>query len=188
MSLFAHPETIDPKQLDYVPYRLTHKVKSFSCGDSDLDFFLTSDEVNEYQKRGLGRTKLIYYQGDLVAYVTTSMDSLRIEYLKTYKKLSKLSEMQITAIPAIKIGRLAVSKDHQNLGIGRTVVSDVTADAIGVQNLAAIRLIIVEAKPDARAFYEKLGFVLTYPVKRERNKRHRTMFLDLAPLTDLIEE
>ena len=54
-------------------------IKAFACGDKDLDDFLTTYEVGYYEKMNLGKTWLAYYEHELVAYFTISMDSLRRE-------------------------------------------------------------------------------------------------------------
>lgn len=176
---FAHPVTIAPDQLRIERFLETRKVQSFDCGNKDLNDFLNTEEVAKYEKEGLGRTYLVYYDGELVAYFTVSFDSLRVEYLQTVKSFSELAEMRLEALPAVKIGRLAVDTNHQSLGIGRMLVRYIAGMALEMGGKMGVRLLVLQAKPESIPFYEKCGFKLTYETKRERGRLNRTMFLDL---------
>ncbi|HLA82585.1 MAG TPA: GNAT family N-acetyltransferase [Thermoleophilia bacterium] len=164
----------------------TRKVESFDCGNSDLNDFLCTEEVSEYEAEGLGRTYLVYYQGDLVGYFTVTNDSLRVEYLKTVKSFSKFAEKSLEALPALKIGRLAVAREHQRKGFGRLIIKYIAGMAVQLGASTGIRLLVLQAKPESIDFYEKkCGFELTRETKRERGRRNRTMFLDLYAIADV---
>ena len=160
----------------------TRQVKEFDCGNDDLNSFLCSEEVSKYESQGLGHTYLVYYQNDgcLVAYFTISADALRVEYLKSVKSFKPLSEIKAETIPSVKIGRLAVQKEYQHSRIGSYILNYIGHVALSTP--FAARLLIVQAKPQSVAFYEKLGFELTNETGRERNRHNRTMFFDLSNL------
>jgi len=160
-------------------------VVGFRCGDDALDKFLTTHEVVAFEEAGLGRTYLTFYDGILVAYHTLSNDSLRIEYLRTVKAFDRAVDEEMGVFPGIKIGRLAVARAWQNRGVGRHLISLIVSEALQQGQRSGVRLLILEAMPEAVAFYEKCGFRLTKQTRRERGKRNRTMFLDLRPLEDL---
>ncbi|MFQ5883787.1 MAG: GNAT family N-acetyltransferase [Thermoplasmata archaeon] len=139
-------------------------VRSFSCGNKDLDEFLTTDEVEFYQKENLGKTFLMYYEHELVAYFTISMDSLRRPLVK---RLSKRDFVKKTEeIPAMKIGRLAVATKHQNRAFGRIIMKYGVGKALSMGAGVGCRFLIVQAKPDAIQFYKKSGFDLTRETRR----------------------
>jgi GNAT superfamily N-acetyltransferase len=185
-SAFRHPVTIDPGKLKVERFKETREVKSFTCGERDLDEFLTTAEVTNYESQGLGRTYLVYYDGRLVGYFTISNDSLRIDYLKKRKSFSIPSKKIVDAYPAVKIGRLATATDWQNKGIGRYVIGYIAKMALETGTKSGVRLLILEAKPKSVGFYERCGFELTYETGRERGKVNRTMFLDLQSVDDLL--
>lgn len=185
-SAFEHPVTINPSKLKVEPFRETRDVKAFTCGDKDLDDFLTTAEVTTYESQGLGRTYLAYYDGTLVGYFTISNDSLRIDYLRKRKSFSIPSKKIVDAYPAVKIGRLATAKEWQNKGIGRYVMGYIAKIALESGAKSGVRLLVLEAKPYSVPFYEKCGFELTFETKRERGKVNRTMFLDLQSVEDLL--
>ena len=167
------------------PFRETQKVKGFTCGSKPLDDFLTTAEVERFEREGLGRTFLVFYDGALIAYYTLSNDSLRIEYVTHVKSFSKVQEFRVDSVPAVKVGRLAVSKEWQSRGVGRNLIAMIAAEALAHGQRSGVRLLVLEAKKDSIGFYEKCGFVLTKETRRERNKLNRTMFLDLQALDAL---
>ena len=169
-----------------MPFKETLDVRSFTCGDEDLDDFLTTEEVRTYEAQGLGRTYLAYYEGKLVGYFTISNDGLRYEYLRKTRSFSRSTEKIVDSYPAIKIGRLAAAKEWQNKGIGRNLIVFIAKLAIESGARSGVRLLIVEAKPSSIRFYERCGFELTSETRRERGRRNRTMFLDLGGLTSLL--
>lgn len=182
---YEHPVRVTPDELRIEPFLETRKVQTFDCGDKDLNDFLNTEEVARYEREGLGRTYLVYYQGNLVAYFTVSFDGLRTEYLRTVKSFSKLAEMHLEALPAVKIGRLAVDRNFQNLGIGRLLTKYIAGMALELGGRMGVRLLILQAKRGSIPFYEKFGFRLTDEVGRERKgRRNRTMFMDLFSVPD----
>ena len=155
-------------------------IKAFACGNQDLDDFLTTNEVRYYERMNLGKTWLVYYEHELVAYFTISMDSLRREYVKRLTKRDFVRKVE--EIPAVKIGRLAVATKHQNRGFGRTIMRYIAGKALNIGAGVGCRLLIVQAKPDAMDFYSKCGFDLTKETRRERARHSRTMYFDLQAL------
>jgi len=177
---------IDPLKIRIEPFKDNQDVKMFTCGNSDLDEFLTTEEVKKYEAQGLGKTYLVYLQNHLVAYFTVCNDSLRVEYLKKTKSFSKSAELMVDSYPAVKMGRLATAKEWQRRGIGRVVVAYIAKAALESSAKFGVRLLIVEAEPESIAFYQKCGFELTFETARERRRKHRTMFLDLQDLRSLL--
>jgi GNAT superfamily N-acetyltransferase len=187
--LFSHDIAIDVTRLKFEPFKTdTAQVRDFDCGELALNDFLCSREVYNYQEEKWGKTTLVFYDGELIAYYTLSYSSLRTSYLDDhYKGFSKLNEYKLQEIPAIAIGRLATKNVWQNRGVGRAIVTKIIDDALdGCDQSAGLRLLLVQAKHGAVPFYEKLGFQLVKPTRKERVKREKygtsTMYLDLASL------
>jgi GNAT superfamily N-acetyltransferase len=178
---FDHPIVVSPTALRYEPYNASLAVQRFDSGEPGLDDFLNTHEVREYDKQNLGRTTLVYNEGQLVAFFTTCVAELKLDYVyekKTKKSYIKLGEHIIDKIPSIKIGRLAVQRSHQNKGIGRCLLKHIVGHALFINQTTAVRLLIVEAKPDSEEFYSKYGFQHVIPGK-ERHRRNHTMFFDI---------
>jgi ribosomal protein S18 acetylase RimI-like enzyme len=61
------------------------------------------------------------------------------------------------AIPAVRIGRLAVDQDFRRQGLGSAMLVDAARRVIG-SDIAAFALVVDAKDEDAVAFYEHLGF------------------------------
>lgn len=71
-------EKVEEGDLRYEPFVAeTLQVRNFDSGEPDLDEFLNTTEVEEYQAQKLGVTTLVYYKGELVGFFTTSSADLR---------------------------------------------------------------------------------------------------------------
>lgn len=173
-------DEVNPDTLEIVRFKENLAVKTFDCGNRDLNDFLCTAEVAKYEAENLGKTYLVYFRGQLVAYFTISWDGLRIEYLQSVKSFSRFGEMKVETIPAIKIGRLATDRRWKGKGIGRHLVRYIAGMALESQGAA--RLLILQAKPESIEFYQKLGFDFVTETKRERGRLNKTMFLDLQDI------
>jgi len=169
----------------------TVPVRSFDCGNRDLNEFLCSEEVKEYEKELFGKTSLVNYRGNLVAYYTISNSLLRKEYVGDSNNFLGMGEYRVEGIPAITIGRLAVDKIWQNKGIGRVIMQRIAMIALDSSRQSGIRLILVQAKEEAFDFYGKLGYRFTVETRRERSRFQksgtRTMYFDMKSLNFLDE-
>jgi GNAT superfamily N-acetyltransferase len=177
---FSTPISIDPDRLRYVPFSRGAAVRLFKSRSADLDDFIQSTDVEDYEEDGFGKSYLVYFESDLVAYFTICNDGLRFEYLERVKGFSKVPVKVVGTIPSVKIGRLATDHRFERKGIARTIINYVAG--LALHSSAAVRLIILESKEDSQGFYLRAGFSFARPIKRERGRRHRTMLLDLQEL------
>jgi len=176
---------VDSEELDIEPFIETRKVKDFDCGNQDLNEFLNTNEVQRYDREGLGKTHLVYYKGNLVAYFTTCFSELRWEYVKHVRAFRRHPSEMVDAYPGIKIGRLAVQKIWQGKGIGTALLRYIAGMALSLRDQHGIRLLILQAKLESIPFYERNGFILTLETRRERKrKNNRTMFLDILEIRE----
>jgi hypothetical protein len=114
------PEPIPADELRVERFRENANVHAFDCGNRDLNEFLSTKEVENFEREKLGFTHLVYWQreGKLVGYFTISSESLRIEYFRSVKSFSIPGEVRVTAVPGIKIGRLAVDHAFKRRSVG----------------------------------------------------------------------
>lgn len=67
----------ESSSLSFEPFKAdTANVKSFDCGNDELNEFLRTDEVKEFEREHLGKTTLVYCSGELAAYYTIYAGSL----------------------------------------------------------------------------------------------------------------
>lgn len=179
------PESFRPRSiadLDFEPFaRESVQVRNFDCGEPPLNDFLNTEEVEQYENASAGRTTLVFYRGELVGYYTLCPAELKSDLVQTHKSFSKIQELNLEAYPAWKIGRFAVQTKWQGTGVAQLIIKRVVGEIKHLARSAAIRLIILEAKPIPRTirFYERVGFEFVIDVHRNKKRRNRTMFMDL---------
>ena len=62
-------------------------------------------------------------------------------------------------LPVVVLGRLAVDRRHQGLGLGRALVAHAIRQSLKAQQLIGARLLLVHALDErVAAFYCRLGF------------------------------
>lgn len=191
MSSFEYLEDahISWDDLSFEAYNRGKDVAGFESIDQGLNEFLhNQDEVAQFQEDGLGKTTLVYCHGCLVGYFTVAVNALELRYVdakKLAKAFKKRQKEVIDNIPALLIGRFAVDRRVARKGIGRFMMRYIVGLAQQLNSdSVAVRLIILQALPDAQKFYIKQGFLYTEEVKRERGRDNRTMYFDLEWLRE----
>lgn len=62
-------------------------------------------------------------------------------------------------IPALLLGRLAVDREHQGVGLGSALLKHFIVKSLEVAEITGVRLLLVHAKnAAAREFYARYGF------------------------------
>lgn len=139
----AAPEPIGPQ----------HEVAAFASGVAALDDWLRRHALKN-QLSGASRTFVVCDGVRVVAYYALAASAVTVDAAPGHFRRNMPDP-----IPVVVLGRLAVDQSLQAAGIGRALVRDAgrrvlqAADAIGVRGLLVHAL-----SPDARAFYERLGF------------------------------
>jgi GNAT superfamily N-acetyltransferase len=144
---------------EWVIERLTsaHDRAAFSCGKAPLDTFLTA-LVSQYEKRRLGRTFVATEPGQarVAGYYTLAAGAFDLSCLpqKDRKKLPK------HPVPTVHLGRLAVDRAFRGQRLGETLLFHALRKALTVsETLGAFAVDVWAMDDEARAFYEKYGFV-----------------------------
>ncbi|MDE6197579.1 MAG: GNAT family N-acetyltransferase, partial [Muribaculaceae bacterium] len=83
--------------------------------------------------------------------------------------------------PAVKIGRLAVSKDYTGKQIGQAILLQVK-HVFATMRRSACRFITVDAYAAAVPFYEKCGFM--FLSEKDKKSPTRAMYFDLINFPD----
>jgi len=152
-----------------------HDVNSFRCGDlkddKDLDSFLNEDALaQQNQNINVTHVAVLKGTGKVIGYVTTLNDRLRVNN-------NEKGDLHITAgysdFPAVKIGRLAVSKDYANKHVGTTMLRYVVGLVLENAQSVGCRFLIVDSYPKSIDFYLKKGFVINTVQDQTRVKLWR---------------
>jgi predicted GNAT family N-acyltransferase len=159
-------------------------IKPFESEDEDLNGFLFNDAKN-YLKSLLAVTYLLQTKDETIAYYCLSNDRLTKddEEKSTWNKINRniANEKRRKNYPAVKIGRLAVSKKYVRLGLGKIIIETVIKMFVATQQQSGCRFITVDAYRNALPFYDKNNF--KYLTDKDRQDETRSMYLDLKTYT-----
>lgn len=162
--------------------RLTEntEIKSFDCGDTDLNDFILND-AKAFLSKKIANTFLILDGENIVAYFSLLNDKVsKTDAAKnTWRKLKNSFPHQkyFCSYPAIKIGRFAVSLSYRKMGIGSLVMDYIKSLLCQKEGYSAFRFLTVDAYVSAIPFYEKNGFLTLLP--EEDDEHTRTMYFDM---------
>ena len=155
------------------------QIKSFDCGDADLNDFLSHDAV-DYYKSMMALTYLIEDEDKTVVYYSLLNDKIVFdpESRSFWNRLNRkiANSKRRKEYPAVKIGRLAVSKDYAGLRIGTAIILQIK-HLFAAMRVSACRFITVDAYAAAVPFYERNGFM--FLTEKDAKSETRAMYFDL---------
>ena len=134
-----------------------HSRTEFSCGKPPLDEFIQR-LVSQYEKRKLGRTYVAVQPGENRVYGYYTLASGAVSFEKLPETASR--KLPKHPVPVILLARLAVNQTAQGQRLGEALLIDALQRCLGLADKLGIHAVEVTAlDQQARAFYEKYGFV-----------------------------
>ena len=135
--------------------RRDHRVDPFDCGQEALNRFLVRYAFQNQQAEA-SQTYLALAGDDVAGFHTLVV--AQVEYDDAPQRLGK--GLAKHPIPLMLLARLAVAASSQGKGLGSGLLKDAMLRTLQAADIAGIRALAVHAKgDDARAFYERFGFV-----------------------------
>lgn len=161
-------------------------IGAFDCHDEDLNDFILN-EASLYRNALLSVTYVVEDKesDEVLAYFSLANDKISISDFESktdfnrFRKHKFVNEKRLRSYPAIKIGRLAISKSAQHQSIG-TYLLEFIEDYFIVDNKSGCRFVTVDAYVDAIPFYIKNNY--QFLNNDDEDKRTRVMYFDLASL------
>lgn len=156
-------------------------LKEFSCTETELEDFLVEDAWENGQQ-GISVTYLWFLKKGkkLVGYVTLLTDNINLN--ADLKGFFREKDIHYKSLPALKIGRMAVSKDMMRKGIGAMMIRLAISITLEIyREYAGCRFVVLDAKKgkdpkfDPIHFYRKMGF----KILKQREKGTVPMYLDI---------
>ena len=126
----------------------------FHSGNIDLDRFFQRYAGQNQFRHHIGTTYAAVQGNRITAFVTVSSGEMVADRL--VKALRK--HLPSYPLPILRIARLAVDARYQGHGIGRLLLRAMLELALEMRDRAGCIGVVVDAKPDAVAFYSTLGF------------------------------
>ncbi|MGA2130735.1 MAG: GNAT family N-acetyltransferase [Bryobacteraceae bacterium] len=160
--------TVPPFRLE--PLAPGHDRKPFHCGEEALDHYLQTQATQDIRRRIANCFVAVEAAtGQVAAYYTISAASIPLVDLPP-EETRRLP--RYPAVPAVRIGRLAVDERFKGRGLGAALLADAARRTM--QAPAAAFALLVDAKNDhAVNFYRHFGF-------RSLASRPGTLFLPVA--------
>lgn len=126
---------------------------AFSCGDSALDEWLKRYALVNHNA-GAAKVYVALREGQIVGYYALAAASIM-----RADATERAGKAMPQPIPAILIGRLAVSQKEQGHGLGKHLLRDAITRTLGAAEAIGVRVLLVHcASEDARNFYLNFGF------------------------------
>ena len=132
-----------------------HRLDSFDSGHIDLDHWLQRSATHAQAMR-TAKT-FVWHSGDRVVVAYFSLAAHLVVRTVLPKKVGRGSP---DAIPAILLARLALDRKLHGQGLGGELLWDALSRAATASEIAAARLVVVDAiDANAARFYRHYGFI-----------------------------
>lgn len=154
----------------------------FSCGDQDIDEFFHRDSIDGCRELLCVTYGFFDTADEIIGFFSLSNDAIKKEEVPRSALKRMLSQIPHTkrysSMPAAKIGRIGISKNHKRSGFG-TQILDYLKASFTTKNKTGCRFLLVDAyNQDAvLSFYQKNGF--EFLVENDKNDKTRIMYFDL---------
>jgi len=156
-----------------------HIISGFDCGNADLNEFFNRDAL-EYARQMLARTYFFCHNisGAVVCAFSFSASSIKTADLpgSRRKKVKEYvpREKSLKSYPGILIGRLGVSTEFNEQGVGSQLM-DVIKDFCLMRFPDFVRFLLVDAynEPAVIGFYQKNKFTAVFSTEEQEKETYR---------------
>jgi ribosomal protein S18 acetylase RimI-like enzyme len=137
----------------------SHDRDGFDCGSEPLNLFL-KQTARQHAERGISRTFVLVDEDAAAPKPILGYFSLNICQIKSESLTPGEAKKLPRDVSGVRLGRLAVSKEHQRKGIGQKLLVAAMGKFMEIFNTAGGIGLFVDAKDqDAKRYYEQFGFV-----------------------------
>lgn len=137
----------------------SHDRDGFDCGSEPLNMFL-KQTARQHAERGISRTFVLVEEDASDPKPILGFFSLNLCQIKSESLLPEEARKLPRDASGVRLGRLAVAKDCQRQGIGKTLLVSAMGKFIEIFNTAGGIGLFVDAKDQAaKRYYEQFGFV-----------------------------
>jgi len=152
------------------PLTAAHRLDTFDSGETTLDQWLKQRALRN-EGLGASRTYVLCANHAVVGYYCLSTASIASALAP-----GKLRRNMPDPVPAMLLGRLAVDRAWQGLGLGKSLLRDAILRTLQVSEIVGVKALLVHTLSDAAVeFYADQGF-------RPLPAHPRTLFLTLSEI------
>ena len=162
-------------ELQIVPLTERDRLPSFNSISAELNEFLINDALED-QENMISKTYLSIWKENLVGFVTLLTDTIGVQLIH---ESEGVDGYQYTKYPAIKIGRIAVDKNNERMGVGRFLLLAAIGKSISISKEIGCRYITVDSKRNSIGFYKKHNFK---EIEGYGNSDFPKMYLNMYPI------
>lgn len=137
----------------------SHDRDGFDCGSESLNLFL-KQTARQHAVRGISRTFVLVEEGAAEPKPILGFFSLNLCQIKSESLSAEEAKRLPRDVSGVRLGRLAVAREYQRQGIGKTLLVGAMGKFIEIFNTAGGIGLFVDAKDqEAKRYYEQFGFV-----------------------------
>ena len=149
-----------------------HDRAGFACGEPVLDNYLRQ-QAAQHHRDGISTTHVLVEaaaSGRILGYYTLSAAQLLLMELQERDR----KRLPGYPVPAIRMGRLAVTAAEQGKGLGDYLLGHAVARCLSLRGQLGVRVLLVDALHEKAAkYYRAYGF-------RETSENATTLYLPLG--------
>ena len=151
---------------------------SFRSSNPALDYFFQQYAGQNQFRHHIGTTYVAVEEGRILGYATVSPAHLECASLPEVDR----KRLPSYPLPVLRLARLATAEDAQGQGVGKALLRHVCLLATRMSADFGCVGLLVDAKPEAVAYYEAFGFLRLEPVTGEASMQPVPLFLAINKL------
>lgn len=128
--------------------------RRFASGNPDLDRFFQRFAGQNQFRHHIGVTYIALAEDTILGFVTVAPSEIELSALP--KERSR--QLPRYPLPVLRVARLAVAEQAQGHGVGKALLRFALALARQMAEEVGCIGVVVDAKPEAQAFYRQYGF------------------------------
>ncbi|MEE9338283.1 MAG: GNAT family N-acetyltransferase [Methylococcaceae bacterium] len=158
---------------------------AFCCGNIELDRFFQRYAGQNQFRHHIGITYILLTDNKIVGFITVSAGEIAVDDLPSQSR-QRLPEYPL---PVMRIARLAIDKQFQELGLGKKILRSSFELALNMKAQYGCIGIVVDAKQESIVFYHNLGFLTLETLAGELGDRPqpKPMFLSIKTIEQAIK-